>query len=107
MDDAKQSVDVVPGAAVDGAGAGFKARGRRVSGALRRRIEAAIRQPIIGEASRGARYRRFLSGQIVRLNPSQSRRGRRVELRREWLEYVASRHGVGPVMRRKAWGRSE
>lgn len=107
MEDAKQSVDVVPGAAVEGAAAGFGARRRRISGALQRRIDAAIRQPIVSEASHDARYHRYLSGQIVRLNPSQSRRGRRVELRREWLEYVASRHGVGPVMRRKVWGRSE
>ena len=105
MEDAKQSVDVVPGAAVEGAGpGGLTSRRRRISGALQRRIDAAIRQPIVSEASREARYRRLLSGQIIRLNPSQSRRGRRVELRKAWLAYVASRGGVGPVMRRKAWG---
>lgn len=104
MEDAKQSVEIVPGAAVEGAGPSVIGRRRRISGALQRRIDAAIRQPIVSEASRGARYRRMLSGQIIRLNPSQSRRGRKVELRKAWLAYVASRHGVGPVMARKAWG---
>ena len=104
MEDAKQSTDIVPGAAVEGAAAGFATRRRRISGALQRRIDAAIRQPIATEASRGARYHRYLSGQIVRLNPGRSRRSRRVELREAWLAYVASREGVGPVMRRKAWG---
>lgn len=104
MEDAKQSVEIVPGAAVEGAGPSVIGRRRRISGALQRRIDAAIRQPIVSEASRGARYRRFLSGQIVRLNPSRSRRSRRVDLRQAWLAYVAGRHGVGPVMARKAWG---
>ena len=103
MEDAKQSMDIVPGAVVEGAAAGFATRRRRISDALRRRIDAARRQPIVAEASRDARYHRLLHGQIIRLNPSRSRRSRRVELRKAWLVYVDSRYGVGPVMARKAW----